>query len=383
VKFTVMVLLFLGAGAAGCSSQPARNRVETPVATVTLVHASTANVPARFESGGVVRAKLTAPIAARVLAPIGEVRVRPGDRVRRGQTLVLLDGRDLQAQAERASAGLSASQQAVRAAAAEQQGAAAALTLATLSFDRVNGLYAKRSATKQELDEATATLEAARARAAGTDAHIAESKAALTAAQSAADVATITASYATIAAPFDGVVTERFVDPGAMTAPAAPILTIEDVSDFRLEVRLDEARAEGVALGQLADVRLDSVEDLPIRARVVEVSRIDPGSHAFLVKLDLPRSAGIRSGVFGRATFSGAPRATLSVPRSALVRRGQLSFAFVVDHDGIARLRPVSVGETFDDRVEVLAGVSDGEALVGNPPPTLTDGTKVTAGGRP
>ena len=371
-------LLVVNAATVACSAPPMRAASDVPSVPATLVRTSTDRVPDRFEAGGVVRAKFTAQLAARMLAPITDVRVRPGDRVRKGQILVTLDGRDLQSQAERASAAMRAAEQAGRAASADKQAAEAALTLARLSFDRIDGLYAKRSATRLELDEATAAIEAARARAAGADAHVAESTAALAAAQSAANAAAITASYAMIAAPFDGTISERFADPGAIAAPGAPILTIEDTSAFRLDVRIDEARAEQLAIGQTADVRFDSGEDLIIHARVAELSRIDSASHAFLVKLDLPPSGGIRSGMFGRAMFSGPARSVLSAPARAIVRRGQLSFVFVVDADQVARLRPITIGAAFGDRVEVLAGLSDGDTLVAGPPPSLTDGARVT-----
>ncbi len=374
--------LLSAVAAAACSSPPDRVRTEPPQATVLIAHASTTAVPRQFEAGGVVRARLTAPIAARVLAPVSSVTVHPGDRVRKGQIVITLDGRDLHAQAEHASAGLVAAREAVRAATADAQGAVAALALVTQTFNRVKGLHEKRSATQQELDEATASLEAARARAASADAHVAESSAALTAAQSATDAAAIAASYATITAPFDGAITERLVDPGAIASPAAPLLTIEDVSAFRLEVRLDEARAQEIAVGQPANVRLDSVEDLNLPARVAEVSRVDPASHAFLAKLDLPSLPHLRSGLFGRAVFSGMPRTTLTAPAAALIRRGQLTFVFVVDRERLARLRPVTVGESFGDRVEIIAGLVNDDPIVANPPASLTDGTRVTDGAR-
>jgi HlyD family secretion protein len=70
----------------------------------------------------------------------------------------------------------------------------------------------------------------------------------------------------------------------------------------------------------------------------------------------------------------------LSLPAAAVVRRGQLAFVFVED-DGLARLRPVTLGATFGDRVEVLAGVGEGAAVVVRPPPSLTDGAPVSRGG--
>ena len=124
-----------------------------------------------FEAGGVVQARTTATIMARILAPIREVHAVPGDHVRAGQVLIVLDARDLAAQARRArAAGLSADQD-VLAAEAERQAAEAGLALARATHARIAGLQAKRSATQQELDDVTGALRAAEARAAGSEAH--------------------------------------------------------------------------------------------------------------------------------------------------------------------------------------------------------------------
>jgi hypothetical protein len=84
----------------------------------------------------------------------------------------------------------------------------------------------------------------------------------------------------------------------------------------------------------------------------------------------------LRSGTFGRARFSTQPRRALTVPEGALVHRGQVTSVFVVEKE-IARVRLVNVRGA-----EVLAGLSDGDVVIVNPPPTLTDGRRVKVGGR-
>jgi len=92
---------------------------------------------------------------------------------------------------------------------------------------------------------------------------------------------------------------------------------------------------------------------------------------------EVPGDARVRSGQFGRARFRGPARQTLTVPAAALLRRGQMTFVFTAGADGVARLRPVSIAEATGDRVELLAGVHDGERVVTNPPVTLVDGNRV------
>jgi len=98
------------------------------------------------------------------------------------------------------------------------------------------------------------------------------------------------------------------------------------------------------------------------------LARLDatPASH-----LELP---GLRSGEFGKARFSGTPRRALTVPASAIVRRGQLTSVFVVDK-GVARVRLVNLSES-----EVLAGLAESELVILSPPASLTDGRRVSLG---
>jgi hypothetical protein len=101
------------------------------------------------------------------------------------------------------------------------------------------------------------------------------------------------------------------------------------------------------------------------------------------VKVELPAGADIRSGMFARVRIPADVRDALVVPAAAVVRRGQLSFAFVVDRDSRARVRAITPGAASDDVVEVLAGLSAGEAVVVTPPASLTDATLVrVAGGK-
>lgn len=378
-RFTITLLA--ATLAARCGPSPRPPAADEPAQTVSLGRAALADLAPPFEAGGILRARTTAAIASRVMAPIAAVHVRPGDRVTRGAPLVTLDAREMTANRARAAAALAAAVEAARAAESDVRAADAALQLARATHDRVSGLFAKRSATAQELDQAVAGVTASDAQRVAAQARAAAAAAARDAAHASMDATDVNVSYAVLSAPFDGLVTERRADPGSMAVPGAPLLTVEDARSFRLEVQLDEARAR-VGVDQPVDVRLDTDEPSRWRAgRVAEIARVDPLSHSFLVKIDLPEDAALRSGLFGRARFPGPSRRTLTIPAAALVPRGQLTFVFVVDADGLARLRAVTAGAASDDRVEILAGVRDGDLVVSSPPESLADGARVKAGG--
>jgi RND family efflux transporter MFP subunit len=374
----IAAALSMGAALAAFSARPtatAAAAAPVPIA-VTTARVAMTDVASAIDAGGVVQARTTATIAARVLAPVREVRVAPGDRVRQGQTLVVLAGEDLGAAARAARSAALAAEQASHAAAAELQAAEAGLALARASHDRIAGLAAKRSATAQELDDAVAALRSADARATGASARALQAASAVESARAASDQARTTETFTTIAAPFDGIVTEKTVEPGNMASPGMPLLRLEDTREFRLEVRVDESRTGQIRSADIVPVFLGS-GTASMAGTVVEVGRaVDADARTFLVKIALPDVPGLRSGTLGKARFSGTPRRALTVPASAIVRRGQLTSVFVVDN-GVARVRLVNLRES-----EVLAGLTESEVVILSPPPGVADGRRVSVGGR-
>lgn len=367
----------------GCAGSTPPEPTQPAPLSVTAARVQSFSIAAEYDAGGTVRAKNAAAIASRILAPVLDVRVRAGARVAAGDTLIALDARELQAQAARASAALAAAKDAVRAAESERAVADAALRLASATFERTSRLYTKGVAAGSELDEATAALDTARARVAGVNARAAEAAAALRAAEETSSAATIAASYAVITAPFSGLIAERLIDPGAMAVPGTALLRVEDTSLYRLEVSIDEARAHEVAVGQTVRTTISGASDTAREGRVSEVARLDPSSHSFVVKIDLPSDPSMRSGLFGRARLRAGTERILAAPATAVIRRGQMSFVFVIDQRGVAHLRLVTTGRTADGRAEVLAGLEDGEMVVDHPSLALTDGARVTRGAVP
>jgi RND family efflux transporter MFP subunit len=372
--------LLASAVAAGCSSsEPSRPDAQAPPLAVTTAVVSARDGGGTSEAGGIVQAQTTAVVTARILAAVREVRVAPGDRVRAGDVLVVLDASDLAASARSARAAQSASSLGVAATKADVRSAEAALTLAKATYDRVAALAAKKSATAHELDEATAALRGAEARAAGAQARVAQAESDIERARGASEAAGVLESYTRLTAPFDGVVTAKMVEVGNMASPGMPLVRVEDTRRFRIDVRVDESRVGALESGTAVRVSIDAspAGSLDFEGRVVEVSRaVDADTRAVLVKVSLPESAQVRSGMFGRVALPGTGVRALNVPAAALVHRGQVTSAFVVE-EGIARLRLVSVRGT-----EVLAGLTDGEVVIVNPPPGLVDGRRVTTGGR-
>ncbi len=345
--------------------------------TVSVMTVAESEFTDSVEVGGVVEAVVSAAIAAQVLAPVAAVRARAGDRVRAGDVLVELVGRDVEANARSAQAATTQAKDAVVALEAEQRAAGAALVLAQSTHGRISALHAQRSATTHELDEAVAALAAAEARVAAMAARAQEARTGVERAVATHEAQEAMAAFLHIRAPFDGVVTERLIEPGNMAVPGVPLLRIDDTRAFRLNVRVDESRTAHVTPGTRLDVRLEGEQGdaVAVQGTVTELGRaIDAGTRTALLKLALPAAQGMRSGAFGRVRVPTGLRKALTVPAEALVHQGQVTSVFVAA-DGVARLRLVRVRGT-----EVQAGLQPGDQVIVPPVPGLADGRTIRVG---
>lgn len=354
---------------AAAAGQPAASagRVETAAAS-TIVDT--------YRASGTVRARYTAAIAAKIAANILEVRVQAGDRVTAGQILIVLDRANLEANLRRAEAACAEAEGAIAEAANAIGAANANLDLARVTHKRMEDLLAKASVSQQESDESQMRLKNAGAAVEMAVSKLRQAVARRSQAEAELTAARVVLGYATLTAPFPGLVTERNADPGSLTTPGAPLLTVEREGNLRLETSIDESRLGLVRIGEQVEVEIDGLH-LTVRGRVVEtVPLIDAATRSFTAKIDLPSVPGLRAGLFGRATFPGREREVLLVPQSAVLERGQVRSVYVVE-GYTARLRLVTLGEARDNRREILSGLTAGEKIIVAPPPLLSDGSRV------
>jgi RND family efflux transporter MFP subunit len=383
-----MIAVSCAAGLSACNggeSEPAR--AQTPIA-VTVAAVVAIDTSERLEAGGIVAAQESASLSSRIVATIAGIHVRAGDRVRAGDVLVTLDAREVAEHASQTRASAVAAEKALVQARMEHAAAEAEHRLATAWQRRIAALHARHSATDQERDEADARLSTAAARVSGAQAGIEGAEAHVASARAAVAAGVATESYTTVRAPFDGLVTERVIDPGNLAAPGVALLRIESDGARQVVVRVDEARAAYVHPSDRVAVVIDALDHPPagdtgVEGIVAEVARaIGADQRAFTVKVTVPRTVSARSGSFARVVFRGAPRRALVVPPGAIQRHGQVSSVYVVQ-DGVARLRLIQVGAELSDGVEVLAGLDAGESIVTSPLTRLEDGAGVAIGGVP
>ena len=350
-KLTFVLSLVASLIVAGCSDHktPAAQAHEV-VRDLQLFQVQRQTVPDYVETVGTVRALQTSQLSAQVVGAVVAIRAQEGQRVRKGDVLIVLDDAQQRAALERASAAVNAAQQNIAAADADY-------ALANSTLGRYQNLHEKKSVSPHEMDEVQARAKSAGAR---RD----QAQAGITQARAMESQARAGLGYTRIRAPFDGVVTAKQVDVGALASPGGPLLTLEDTHRFRLEASVDEGDIRLIKMGATAPVAVDAV-GTELQGKIVQiVPAADPASRTFVVKLELPSDPRLHSGFFGRARFARGERGAIVVPRAAVLDRGQMQGVYVVGADGQIALRFVTLGKPVGEMIELLSGVTAGERLV-------------------
>lgn len=361
--------------AAACSKSEHAAPAPTVDAAIEVVHS--AAVPQLRIVSGTVRSATVSPLSAKLMGNVTRVLVAEGDLVRAGQPLLEIDNRDILAKAGQAQAGGREVEQAIDGATAAVSAAAANAAFANATYKRFAALRERGSVSPQEFEEVAA-------KRAGADAQLEQAKRghdALLARRGGAKAAVSEAetwlAYSVVRSPIDGIVTARFIDPGAQAAPGMPLLIVEDASHYRVEATIDEDLAQTVRAGDAVVIDSGSRR---IDARITNlVPSFDPSTRSALVKIDLPPGSGLRSGAFVKAGFKTGTRNAISVPPAAVAQRDGISSIFVIDGEGFARMRLVTLGDPAGDRIEVLSGLDDGERIVPRITNEIHDGVRITA----
>lgn len=368
-RFPATVLSLVWAGSllamAGCGTKGNEKGAGVPPPVVRGVAVETvksSTVPELLEAVGTVRARNAALLAARVPGTVTALYAREGDRVAKGKLLLTLEAAESTAAAAGARAAVEEAERGVEEARARK-------TLAEATYERYRKLFAEQAVTRQEFEGRQTEREVAVQ-------GLARAEARLVQAREGARAAGTLAGYTRVVAPLSGIVTGKAAELGMTVFPGTPLLTVEEEGNYRLEAAAPETLAGKVRPGDRVGVAVEGVA-APLDGRVAEVvPLVDPASRTFTVKLDIA-ATGLRSGMYGRASFPFGSRTGLLVPKGALVERGALTSVWVVGKDNVARMRLVKSGRSVGEKVELLSGLSDGERVVVGGVEKVVDGCKI------
>ena len=345
----VLVVIAAWLGMRGNGAEPLSTPELAPVVTVIVPGQSTVS---RTISG-------TGSLAARVEMPIGvvgeggqvtRVLVQPGAWVRAGQVLAVIE-RSVQSEQ-------------IRSLAAQVEVNRADAKLAQAQLDRARALVKRGFISQADIDQRTATRDAANARVNVAIAQLAEQRA--------------RTGRLDIRAPAEGLVLTRDVEPGQIVGSGSGVLfRMAKGGEMEMLAQVSESDLATLRPGNSATVTpVGGAESFP--GRVWQISPvIDPQTRQGIARIAIPYHAAIRPGGFASAAIVSGTGAAPLLPESAVQTDSEGQYVFVVDARNLAQRRKVEVGPVSDQGVSVTRGLNGNERVVMTAGAFLRPGQKV------
>ena len=331
-----------------------------PVVAVTLPDtrgkATTFSLPGRLE------AYTQAQIYARVTGYVKEWKVDIGTPVKTGQLLAEIDAPDLDQQIMQAEANLAS--------------AKANSVLADMTLTRGQSLIKTYAISQQDLDQRAADAS--------------NKQGLVRAAQANLDRLRVLEQYKRLVAPFDGLVTARTTDVGALINAGAgggpPLFVVSETSRLRVYVNVPQSYVPNIPLGTKAHIAVPEYPGRTFPATVeASAQAVDIASGTTRMQLVVDNShAELMTGDFTNVTFDlPHPEIAINVPASALIFNQSGLHVATVGSDGRIILKQVTIARDLGNEVEIGSGITADDRVVTNPPDGIATGDKVRVVGAP
>ncbi len=359
-----IVLVLVLAGAIALLSRVHADRVladtteQNAVPTVAVVHPTAEKPNEDLVLPGTLQAYVESPIYARTNGYLLRWYKDIGSHVKQGELLADIDTPDVD-------------QELMQARAARQQ-VVAAMDLAKINADRYQSLRKTDSVSQQEADTQSSGYEQATANLAAAEANVKRLEE--------------MEGFKHIYAPFDGVITRRTVDPGALInagnagAAGREMFDIARTDPLRVYISVPQAYAPAIHDGLAAVVTLQEFPGQTFTATVARTAdAIDPATRTLLTEVDVPNKDGkLLPGSFGEVHFQ--PKIDgqkVTVPVNAMLFRQQGAQVAIVDSNGKVQLRPISIGRDYGTTLEVVGGIDVNDRVIVNPSDSIEEGQPV------
>jgi len=332
-----------------------RETRDMAVVTVAVTHPTKGSAAEEVTLPGNIQAFTDAAIFARTSGYLKSRHADIGSRVKAGQVLAEIDTPEIDQQLLQARADLAS--------------ANANAKLAKTTADRYEDLMKSDSVSRQDLDNAQGNYEAKQAAVLSADANVKRLEA--------------MQKFRVIYAPFDGVITARNIDIGALIpagAGAKELFHIAAVDRLRIFVNVPQTYTAAMRPGTEAEIEIQSLPGRTFKGKLSRTAQsIDPISRTLLSEIDVDNAGGvILPGSFAQVHLKLPTDATtFRVPVNTMIFRAE-GMRLAVVKNGVVALIPVTIGRDFGTTIEVVSGLKGGESIVVNPPDSLADGQSVS-----
>ena len=343
------------------------------IINVELTEAKTGQIREELLLTGSLKPKEVVDVNPKNTGRIERIHFLVGDRVAAGALVAEMEDDELQQQVRRSEAALAVSQANISSREAELANSKASLERAKLLFD-------EELLSPQEYQQEQTSLEVMQAQLQLAEAQAQQSMAELTELR-------IRLDQSKIYAPMSGVVSQRYIDPGALVNPNQPILQIVNLATMVTQGNVPERNIAKLTIGNPANVMVDAVPGRGFEGVVARIAPVlDAATRSALIEIDIPnREMVLKAEMFARISLDlGSLRDATLIPRDGLVYRGQDPGVYIVEGDGNRPIfRVIETGMTREGQIEVLGNLDAGTRIVGRGATMLRDGDRISTGPPP
>jgi RND family efflux transporter MFP subunit len=324
---------------------------------VNVIHAELGSPITDLTAPGTVQAFSESPIYARINGYLRVWNADIGAHVRKGQLLAVIEAPEVDQELSHARAMLAQAQ--------------ANLQLATVTSARYRDLIKSNSVSQQEVDNNNQNLNSQTANMQAATAEVGKLEQ--------------MQGFEKIYAPFDGVITARKTEVGDLinagnSGLGAELFRISNITTMRVYVNVPEVYSRAIAPGVRASMEVASLSDRQFTGAVARTSHaIGMNSRTLLTEVDVPNPKGeLFPGAYAQVHFHLSLKAVpLVLPGNTVLFQAQGPQVGVVNSQNHVELRKVTLGRDFGNRVEILSGIGQSDAVIANPPDYLVDGMSV------
>jgi RND family efflux transporter MFP subunit len=358
---------------------------ELAIPAVSVIHPKPGAVKDEVILPGNVMAFTDSPIYARSSGYLKQWFVDIGGKVKAGQQLAIIEAPELDQQVTQARATIQQAQAALDQAIANEQQGKANEELARVNAERWKNLVAKGAVSRQENDQYQAQFQAQVANLNALEQAIAAARSNIAADQANLSRLQEMQNYETVKAPFDGIVTARNIDVGALInagngGPAQELFHLAATAKLRVYVSVPQADSRAAAPGLKCYLTLTEFPGRRFPGELVRTSgAIDQATRTLLTEVDVDNSSGeLRPGAYGEVHLQ-IPEGSRSliVPVSVLLFRSEGLRVGVVRDGNRVELVPVILGKDYGNEVEIVSGLAENDSVIANPPDSLASGATV------
>ncbi|HWE50617.1 MAG TPA: efflux RND transporter periplasmic adaptor subunit [Bryobacteraceae bacterium] len=348
---------------------------------VNIVPVERSSAKSNLVLSGDIQAVTEAPVLARASGYIATRSADIGDHVKQGQLLAEITAPELGQQVSQAKASRDQASSALEQAMSTLEGGKKNAEMARVTAERWNSLVKKGAVARQDAETYQSQSDYLRANVQSLEKAINAARSNMAAADANLARLSEMQGYLKVRAPFDGVITLRNIDTGALVTEGQTLLfRIAQTDRLRIFVNVPQSDAAAVHVGQEAGVKIASLPSQVFKGTVTRTANaLDPATRTLLAEVQVSNGPGLLlPGMYGQVNFT-TPRAEppLIIRGDTLVVRADGPQVAVVGDGNIVHYQRVELGRDYGDRVEVTGGLEAGQNLVINPGDAVRDNAKV------